>query len=85
MRALARMPVHEKPGIEGCPACAELRTALRFCLGALTVCYGEELAGGDSDANAIRELVQGGIVLRAEIALRTACTCVEDRPTGDRA
>ena len=65
-----------------CEACTMLRETLRICLGALSECYGEELARKHRRSLAVSELVQGGIVLRAERALRTECTC-ERRPSSN--
>jgi hypothetical protein len=74
MSALARLTLHEQPEAGRCPACEQLRTALRFCLGAL--------ASSDATCAAVQELVRGGIVLQAEIALRTACSCDPDSCDG---
>lgn len=58
-----------------CAACSALREALRVCLGALAHYYAEELERNDPRELSVSELVQGGVVLRAERALRTECTC----------
>jgi hypothetical protein len=58
-----------------CEACGLLRETLRVCLGALSECYAEELSRKRRRTLTVSELVQGGIVLRAERALRTECTC----------
>jgi hypothetical protein len=58
-----------------CEACAALRETLRMCLGALSRYYGEELARNDPEEMSVSDLVKGGVVLRAERALRLQCTC----------
>jgi hypothetical protein len=58
-----------------CEACKDLRAALRLCLGALAKYYGEELDRNDWRELSVSELVQGGVVLRAERALRAPCRC----------
>lgn len=58
-----------------CQACAALRESLRMCVGALAKYYGEELARNDPDEMSVSDLVQGGVVLRAERALRLECRC----------
>lgn len=80
MRSIAARSIPEAAGPRQCEACAELRDALRMCLGALAKYYGEELSRNDRRELEVSELVQGGIVLRAERALRTACTCGADLP-----
>lgn len=76
MRSVAMMSIHEEePEASECQACGELRQTLRFCLGALSRYYGEELARNDPRETAASDLIQGGIVFRAEKALRTPCTC----------
>jgi hypothetical protein len=63
------VPQHE------CEACAALRESLRMCLGALAKYYGEELERNDPEEMSVSDLVQGGVVLRAERALRLECHC----------
>lgn len=74
MRSAALMNVPEAQE-SGCEACEALRDSLRMCLGALAKYYAEEISRNDWRELSVSELVQGGIVLRAERALRTACTC----------
>ena len=69
------MPSIPKPEPVECEACRDLRAALRLCLGALAKYYGDELARNDLRELSVSELVQGGVVLRAERALRAPCGC----------
>jgi hypothetical protein len=72
-------PIHSGETVQlACEACAALRETLRMCLGALSKYYGEELARNDPKQLAVSDLVKGGVVLRAERALRLACTCRQD-------
>jgi hypothetical protein len=70
---VTRFTPERRPG--ECEACASLRESLRMCLGALAKYYGEELERNDPDEMSVSDLVQGGVVLRAERALRLACSC----------
>ena len=58
-----------------CEACAALRETLRMCIGALSKYYADELRRNDPKELGVSDLVRGGVVLRAERALRTPCTC----------
>jgi hypothetical protein len=60
-----------------CEACAALRETLRMCIGALSKYYADELRRNDPKELGVSDLVRGGVVLRAERALRTPCTCGE--------
>jgi hypothetical protein len=63
------------PAALACEACGALRETLRMCLGALSKYYAEELRRNDPKELGVSDLVRGGVVLRAERALRTPCTC----------
>jgi hypothetical protein len=61
-----------------CSACGALRESLRMCLGALSKYYADELNRNDPKELSVSELVQGGVVLRAERALRMECSCADE-------
>jgi hypothetical protein len=75
MKSVMPVTVSSEPMKTECEACAALREALRMCLGALCRYYHEELMRNESRELSVSELVQGGVVLRAEQALRQHCTC----------
>ena len=76
MGAIAqRIRTVPEPRTGECQACAALRESLRMCLGALAKYYGEELERNDPAEMRVSDLVQGGVVIRAEKALRLECNC----------
>jgi len=72
-----KMNLHTHPADLACEACSALRETLRMCIGALSKYYARELERNDPKELGVSDLVRGGVLLRAERALRTPCTCGE--------